>query len=157
MCFCTNIRIFLRLKLNRYANNFHPLEVAGRGSETQLQVGENLNGITWRVNGWETSWTQRVGTYPRFKPIYTRELVWVKNNSELIKYVFKLVEMLSITLDVRLWRLKSIPSLEDVTIITAADPWCIAFQMNIYDELKLNQTPSVSIMVYTNIFQRCKS
>ena len=23
--------------------NFHPLEVVGRGSETQLQVGENLN------------------------------------------------------------------------------------------------------------------
>ena len=23
-------------------SNFHPLEVAGRGSETQLQVGENL-------------------------------------------------------------------------------------------------------------------
>ena len=24
-------------------NNFHPLEVVDRGSETQLQVGENLN------------------------------------------------------------------------------------------------------------------
>ena len=24
-------------------DNFHPLEVVGRGSETQLQVGENLN------------------------------------------------------------------------------------------------------------------
>ena len=24
-------------------SNFHPLEVVGRGSETQLQVGENLN------------------------------------------------------------------------------------------------------------------
>ena len=24
-------------------NNFHPLEVVGRGSETQLQVGENLD------------------------------------------------------------------------------------------------------------------
>ena len=23
--------------------NFHPLEVVGRGSESQLQVGENLN------------------------------------------------------------------------------------------------------------------
>ena len=23
--------------------NFHPLEVVGRGSDTQLQVGENLN------------------------------------------------------------------------------------------------------------------
>ena len=25
--------------------NFHPLEVVGRGSETQLQVGENLNDL----------------------------------------------------------------------------------------------------------------
>ena len=24
-------------------SNFHPLEVVGRGSETQLQVGENKN------------------------------------------------------------------------------------------------------------------
>ena len=24
-------------------NNFHPLEVVGRGSDAQLQVGENLN------------------------------------------------------------------------------------------------------------------
>ena len=29
-------------KLNKYLSNFHPLEVMGRGSETQLQVGENL-------------------------------------------------------------------------------------------------------------------
>ena len=26
-----------------YMSNFHPLEVEGRGSDTQLQVGENLN------------------------------------------------------------------------------------------------------------------
>ena len=26
-------------------SNFHPLEVVGRGSETQLQAGENLNSI----------------------------------------------------------------------------------------------------------------
>ena len=31
-------------------SNFHPLKVVGRGSETQLQVGENLNFITSRVN-----------------------------------------------------------------------------------------------------------
>ena len=24
-------------------SNFHPIEVVGRGSETQLQLGENLN------------------------------------------------------------------------------------------------------------------
>ena len=27
-------------------SNFHPLEVVGRGRETQLQVGENLNKFT---------------------------------------------------------------------------------------------------------------
>ena len=27
----------------KYMNNFHPLENAGRGSETQLQVGANLH------------------------------------------------------------------------------------------------------------------
>ena len=27
-------------------SNFHPLEVVGHGSETQLQVGENLNELT---------------------------------------------------------------------------------------------------------------
>ena len=32
-------------------NNFHPLEVADRGSETQLPVGENLNKLIWRVKG----------------------------------------------------------------------------------------------------------
>ena len=28
-------------------SNFHSLEVVGRGSETQLQVCENLNAIAW--------------------------------------------------------------------------------------------------------------
>ena len=31
-----------RLKLSKY---FHPLEVVGRGSETQLQKGENINNL----------------------------------------------------------------------------------------------------------------
>ena len=31
-------------KLNKYSlSNFHLLEVVGRGSETRLQMGENLN------------------------------------------------------------------------------------------------------------------
>ena len=30
---------------------FQPLEVVGRASETQLQVGENLNKIILRVKG----------------------------------------------------------------------------------------------------------
>ena len=36
-------------KLNKYSN-FHLLEVVGRGSETQLRVGENLNHSIWRFN-----------------------------------------------------------------------------------------------------------
>ena len=32
-------------------SNFQPLEVVGRGSETQLQVGENLNNLTQRGKG----------------------------------------------------------------------------------------------------------
>ena len=35
------------LKLNNiYTKNFHPFEIVGRGSETELQVGENWNKIT---------------------------------------------------------------------------------------------------------------
>ena len=30
----------------KHLSNFHPLEVVGRGSETQLQVGENWNKTT---------------------------------------------------------------------------------------------------------------
>ena len=32
-------------------NNFHSLEVVNRVSETQLQVGENPDGIIWRLKG----------------------------------------------------------------------------------------------------------
>ena len=32
-------------------SNFHSFEVVGRGSETQLQMGENLNKIPWYVKG----------------------------------------------------------------------------------------------------------
>ena len=39
------------LKLNTNTSNFHPLEVVGRGSETQLQVGENLNYLTELFKG----------------------------------------------------------------------------------------------------------
>ena len=35
-----NIKI---LKLNKNMSNFHPPEFVDRGSETQIQVGENLN------------------------------------------------------------------------------------------------------------------
>ena len=34
-------------KLDIYMSNFHSLEVVGRGSGTQLQVGDNLNKMTW--------------------------------------------------------------------------------------------------------------
>ena len=38
-------------KLNIYMSNFHPLNVVGCASETQLQVAENSNMITWRAKG----------------------------------------------------------------------------------------------------------
>ena len=38
------------LKLNTLSN-FHPLDVVGRGSETQLQVDENLNYLIQRSKG----------------------------------------------------------------------------------------------------------
>ena len=33
-------------------SNFQPREVVGRGSETQLQVGENSKKIIWQDNGY---------------------------------------------------------------------------------------------------------
>ena len=35
-----------------HKSNFHPLEVVGRGSATQPQVGANINEITWREKGY---------------------------------------------------------------------------------------------------------
>ena len=35
------------LKLIKYIQNFQPLEVMGSGSETQLQMGEHLNKLTY--------------------------------------------------------------------------------------------------------------
>ena len=35
-------------------SNFHPLEVVGRGSDTQLQVGENLNNLFWNFKEYLT-------------------------------------------------------------------------------------------------------
>ena len=37
--------MFGRKKHQTIMNIFHPLEVVGRGSETQLQVGENINNL----------------------------------------------------------------------------------------------------------------
>ena len=40
---CLDIKIFICLFSNfTNVSNFHPREVVGRGSETQLQVAENL-------------------------------------------------------------------------------------------------------------------
>ena len=44
---CLSIKICKYLCLNSTnMSNFHPLEVVDRGSETQLQVGEDLNKLT---------------------------------------------------------------------------------------------------------------
>ena len=40
-------------------SNFHPLEVVARGSETQLQVGGNLNFITYNFKGYSSSGKQK--------------------------------------------------------------------------------------------------
>ena len=46
---CLNINILKCLVPNKTKIiKFQPLEVVGRGSETQLQVGENLNKMTSR-------------------------------------------------------------------------------------------------------------
>ena len=39
------------LKLDKYVRYFHPLEVVGRGSETQLQMGKKLNRTIQMVKG----------------------------------------------------------------------------------------------------------
>ena len=44
---CLNIKICKYLRSNQTnISKFHSLEVVGRGSETQLRVGENLNKFT---------------------------------------------------------------------------------------------------------------
>ena len=40
-----NLQIF-GLKLNKYMSNIYPLEVVGRGSETQIHVGKNVYKLT---------------------------------------------------------------------------------------------------------------
>ena len=46
---CSNIKISKCLVSNEtLMSNFHPLEIVGRDSETQLQVGENLIRKPWR-------------------------------------------------------------------------------------------------------------
>ena len=40
---CLNIKICVWSRIITNFSNFYPLEAVGRGSETQLQVGENLN------------------------------------------------------------------------------------------------------------------
>ena len=46
-----NEQMFIPNKTDRSTPNFNPIEFVGRGSETQLQVGENVNNITWGEKG----------------------------------------------------------------------------------------------------------
>ena len=62
-------------------SNFHPLEVLGRDSETQLHVGENLNLLMYHFNP------------------YTAGIDFSRQN------------LTSVHVDVRFWRLKSLPAL----------------------------------------------
>ena len=43
-------------QIKQIKNNFHPLDVVGRGSETQLQVGENLNDLIDRAKTLGRHW-----------------------------------------------------------------------------------------------------
>ena len=45
-----DLQIFV-LKSNKYVCDFQLLEVVCRGSETQLQVAENFNKLTWQDKG----------------------------------------------------------------------------------------------------------
>ena len=47
---CLNIKCLVSISTNM--SNYHPLQVVGRGSQTQLQVGENLNFIIQRLKGY---------------------------------------------------------------------------------------------------------
>ena len=44
-------KTFIDKKYVTYVSNLHPFEVVGRGSDTQIQVGENLNARSRRFNG----------------------------------------------------------------------------------------------------------
>ena len=41
-------------------NKVYPLRVVARGSETQFEMGENLNYLRWQSNGWTGSFELRV-------------------------------------------------------------------------------------------------
>ena len=49
---CVSKRKDLRAQIKQIWINFQPLEVVVRGSDTQLQVSENLNKLTYHVKGW---------------------------------------------------------------------------------------------------------
>ena len=55
-----NLQMF-GLNLKKY-ENFHPLEVVGRASDAQLQVGEKLYKITWREK--DQCWTNVINGGP---------------------------------------------------------------------------------------------
>ena len=50
-CIVSSIIYLLSFCVMDIVSNFRPFEVVGRGSETQLQVGENLSKITEREPG----------------------------------------------------------------------------------------------------------
>ena len=52
-------------------NSFHPSEVVGRGSETQLQVGENLKKLTQRDKGLEETFRKK------WMSVYFSQLTYV--------------------------------------------------------------------------------
>ena len=55
-------------------SNFHSLEVVDRGSETQLQVGENCNDLFQRFKGWNNNLMKADQKVDNINPVY--KLSW---------------------------------------------------------------------------------
>ena len=45
------VRLTILIQINACVSNFYPVEVVARGSETQLQLGKNLNCIPQHFKG----------------------------------------------------------------------------------------------------------
>ena len=63
-------------------SNFHPLEVVGRGSETQLQASENLNSIILKVN---SVYGICVAKYLMFSLSLFYITLWISNQINSVK------------------------------------------------------------------------
>ena len=83
---CLNIKICKCVVLNSTnMSNFHPLEVVDRGSETQLQVGENLSYLIQRFKGQRAKTNSR--RQARAYPARWQQAI-IRNRKLIVKDVF---------------------------------------------------------------------